>query len=169
MPDSHELLRLEDKSGEVVMYFAPNFEWTTQDANDLFDEGIPGAENQAFVLNIDKWTSEVVIQGAFNYSDNLPPPHRTALEAMFDTTDVITPQDQINRVRDFAVYGRASEPAFDLHVFGNEFTAESRAELDVENGVLPNVALGEIRTPDEAAEARARYMLRFVVGFVEGD
>ena len=167
--EPHERLRLEDKTGETVMYFAPNFEWAPQDANDLFDEGIPGAENQAFVLNIDKWTSEVVIQGAFNYSDNMPPAHRADLKDLFDTSDVITPQRQINRVRDFAVYGRASEPAFDLFVYDTEFTAESRADLDVENGVLPNVALAEIRTPDEAAEARARYMLRFVVGFVEGD
>lgn len=158
----HEELRLEDKDGFVIAYFAPSFEWEDVYQNDITSEGLPGPGQNTLLLDLSQWTGELTIQGAFESSQNLPQEHRLALDNMGFSLPV-SAQEQANYAIEQLVY--EPTPPYNLYVNENEYTANSPGEINVAGGTYPNVTVTEIRTPEEAGLTRMDYLFRFQVGF----
>ena len=156
--------RLEDKEGNVIALFPPAAEWEPTATNDITENALPGEETDALVLDLSQWLVEITVQGDFEDSRNLPPEHRQALSDMGFTLPV-SATDQIQFILEKVVFG--SSPPYNLYLGEWEFTAESRAEVDAEQGVFPNVSVTEVRTPEQAGLTRSEYLFRFTVGFVE--
>jgi len=155
----YDEIRLE-KGGVVVCYFAPNFQITPLDANDLTPFVLPrGAGTKA--KDLLKWKSEITIQGEFENSDGLPNDHGTALETLFGKSPV-SAQDQVNRIRNFA---RTQAGTYELYVGEIEYTASNPGDVDIEDGIYPKVFITEIRPPRMAGLSRVAYMVKFLEGF----
>jgi hypothetical protein len=163
---SHTEIRLEAKDGTVLGYLAPSFEWEESWTNDTIDNPLPGEDTQAQVLDLSQWIGEVTVQGQFEDSTNLPPNHRQALQNLGFSLPV-SAQEQVDRILEYIVFG--GESPINLYILDNEFTANNEAQVDPTNGVYPNVAVSEIRTPEEAGLLRKEFLFRFSVGFVSGD
>lgn len=159
---SHDSIRLEQPDGTVIAYLAPEFEITPQDRNDVFEAG-RGAAREPIVRDNGLWTSEIVAQGAFVHSDELPPTHRSALQTLFGQ-QTVTPLDQINRLRALTVY--AQPGAVHFYHRSNEYRASSASGIDVQNGVYPAVAIAELRNPEDGdiSGNRAEWLIRMSVG-----
>lgn len=156
---SHEEIRLQ-KGNDVVAYLAPNFEINPVMKNDLFaadrprGRGTVARDNQVYRFEIDA-------QGVFERSDNLPGEHRDALESIFDTSDVVTPRMQVNRVQHYIL--NEGGP-FEFYDGPDEYTAYSVEDADFENGVFPTVQVEEFRPTRQMGRPRFEYMLKLVVG-----
>ena len=161
--NAHEQLRLEDKDENVIAYFAPTFEWEPAFQNNSVAEAMPGAENPQNILDLDSWVAEIRIQGQFDDASNLPASHVNDLEAIFGTTEV-TPQMQFNRAIGELVFDPS--PPYNLYLPGAEYTANTPADLDIEESVFPNVAISEIRGPQNSGVWSQEFLYRFDVGFV---
>ena len=156
--------RLEDKDGNVIALFPPAAEWEPTATNDITENALPGEGTDALILDLSQWLFEITVQGDFEDSQNLPVEHRQALFDMgFDLP--VSATDQIQFILENVVYG--SSPPYNLYLGEWEFTAESRAEVDAEQGIFPNVSISEIRTPEQAGVTVSEYLFRFTVGFVE--
>ena len=159
---THENIRLETPGGEVVAYLAPNVESTPAVENDVSVNGVPGPD-PPFVVDLQRWTAEIQLQGFFEHSDALPRSHADALRNLFGTDDV-TAEEQLWRVWE---YGFRVGGPFELYWRGTEFTAVDEDDVDIENGVLPAVWIRQFRPPTEGGLGRASYLLQLAVG-VEG-
>lgn len=157
---NYDDIRLETKDGEVIAYFAPNFEVNPMDRNEIGHN--PRVNRVALVRNRNKWTSELTIQGNFEHSEEVPIEHKNALESLFGKSPV-TPQDQVNRLRAFTVYSD-SEESLNFYHMGNSYIVSRSSEVDVLSGLYPEVAVGEIRTPEEAGLGRKEYMINLLIG-----
>lgn len=159
---SYDAIRLETRSGDVVAYFAPTFEVTPQDQNEVF-ESPRGSDRPTIVRDNGLWTSELTVQGAFHHSDSVGEPLRSALQDLFGQ-QTVTPDDQINRLRSFTVY---DDPGA-LHFYHreNEYRATSQSTLDIENGVYPAVSVTELRMPEdgETSTLQTDFMVRMSIG-----
>lgn len=159
----HTNIRLEKKDGTVIAYFAPNFEVTPQDKNDVLHTSRPA--RLAIARDRGRWVSEIVVQGKFQHSSELPPQHQQDLEDLFGKSPV-TPQDQVNRLRAHTVYSDNPGSLNFFHI-DNEYTASSLQEADIQAGVYPEVAVMEIRNPEQAGTPQKSYMIRLAIG--QGD
>lgn len=160
--DSYDAIRLETPAGETIAYFAPTFEVTPQDRNDVF-EAPRGADRSAIVRDNGLWTSELVVQGTFHHSDSVGSAFRDALQDLFGQ-QTVTPDDQINRLRSFTVY--ADPGALHFYHRDNEYRATSEATLDVANGIYPAVSVSELRMPEngETSTLRTDFLVRMSIG-----
>jgi len=156
----HTSQRLETQGGKVVAYLAPTVEVSPQYQNDLQVQSRPDSEviiARDLALN----EYEIVFQGAFEHSDNLPEPHRNDLESMFGGLPV-TPRDQANRVIDFAFQQLGP---YELYDGDDEYTATTEGELDISSGVYPTVEIEQVRPSSNAGEPRRGFTIRLVAGF----
>lgn len=160
--DSYDAIRLETVEGEVVAYFAPVFEVTPTDTNEVF-ESPRGDDRTAIVRDNGLWTSELTIQGTFHHSDALSADFQDALQTLFGQ-QTVTPDDQINRLRSMTVY--AAPSPFHFYHRENEYTQTSAEGLDVEDGVYPAVGISELRVPEdgETSGNQADFLVRLSVG-----
>ena len=158
--------RLEKKDGTVICLFPPAAEWEPTATNDITENGLPGADQQALVLDLSQWLFEITVQGDFEDSTNLPPEHRQALSDMGFSLPV-TGTEQIQYAFEEAVFD--ADPPYNLYLGPWEFTAETQNEFNNSpSNVFPNVTITEIRTPEQAGLTRSEYLFRFSVGFVQG-
>ena len=146
------------------MYFAPNFETEPTFTNDVIAEALPGEGGRALVLDLSQWLGEMRVQGVFEDSTGLPPDHRQALLDLDSWTEPITAEQQVGKLLKDVVFDPVGPPYY-LYTDGWEFTAESAAEVDPTNGVLPAVAVTEIRAPEDSGNTRNDYLVRFQIGF----
>ena len=163
MTDSnYDTIRLETTDGTVVIYFAPTFEVVPQDRNELLETPRGGADISV-VRDNGLWQTELTVQGAFHHSGLVPPDFESALQSQFGQ-QVITPLDQINRLREYTVY---DEPAvFHFHHRENAYTKTSADDVDVADGDYPAVGVAELRAPEEGETSTERidFMVRLSVG-----
>ena len=158
----YDSIRLERADGVVIAYFAPSFEVVPQDSNQVFESPRSG-DRETIVRDNGLWTSELTVQGAFVHSEDMQPDFREAVQDLFGQ-QTVTPDDQVNRLREMTVYSDAET----LHLYhrDNEYTATSSGQLDPGNGVYPAVAPNELRTPEEGevSSSRIDFMVRLSVG-----
>jgi hypothetical protein len=157
----HTEVRLETLDGTPIAYLAPNAETTPVLDNELFSAS-PGRGDPAIVRDIQKLTFELTAQGQFMHSEELPDPHRTALEDLFESVPV-TAMDQINRVVHY-VHDPWEGGPFQFFWRGNEFTATSPGDVDYQDGVYPVVNVDQFRPPTRGGFARGEYTLKLAVG-----
>ena len=151
-------LRLE-KDGTVVAYFAPSFKVSPLLKNDLKKYPLPRARGQG-IRDMRIIVMEVVVQGTFEDSRNLPEDHKDALVALFGQA-IVTERDQVNRIQHYANLGGKMK----LYVGSDSYTAENLGEQDLEAGIYPTVFIAEVRPPHLSGLTRVEYMVRFDVGF----
>jgi len=156
----HTTQRLETQNGDVVAYLAPTLEVNPSFDNDLSEEPLPDREG-AIVRDLSLFSHEVVFQGTFEHSDNLPDAHAGDLDTLFGGLPV-TPEDQVNRIIAFA-YQQLGP--YNLYDGDNEYTATSVSGVDVANGVYPTVDISQIRPTSNAGEPRNGFTIRLSVGF----
>ncbi len=106
---------------------------------------------------------EVVVQGDFVHSNDLPAAHRAALQSLFSTSQV-TPDMQRRRVdaARLAVGGQ-----FDLYLGGDQYTATSESGVSYarDGNTYPQVTIDEFRWDWDGNPNRIMYTLKFIVGF----
>lgn len=158
----HTNQRLETQSGDVVAYLAPTLEVNPNYDNDLQEEPLPDTEGSV-VRDLSLFSHEIVFQGAFEHSDNLPDAHATDLDTLFGGLPV-TPRDQVNRIIAFA-YQQLGP--YELYDGSDEYSATSVSGLDVANGVYPTVDISQVRPTSNAGEPRRGFTIRLSVGFDE--
>lgn len=156
----YDAIRLETQDGDVVAYFAPAFQVTPMDKNDLMVNVLPRGRGTR-VRDINKWQNEITVQGQFEHSSNLPDDHQSALESVFGSLPV-TPRQQVNRIRYFA---RTTDEAMILYENEDEYSATNMDEVDLQDGVFPTVFIQEFRPPRHGGHQRMEYMVKLVVGF----
>jgi len=170
---SYDSLRLETKSpdSKTIALFAPSFSWEPSWTNDAATNPLPGGDNQAQIFDLSQWVGEIIIQGQFEDSQNLPPNHRNALDGIFPSGTPVSAQEQVDRAVEFLVFD--PNPPYNLYINNRKYTANSKGEMNsdggVSSGVYPNVSCSEIRTPEEAGLTRNEFLFRFNIGFVTGD
>jgi hypothetical protein len=158
----HTNQRLETQSGDVVAYLAPTAEVNPTYDNDLDINGLPDSQG-TLVRDLSLFSHEIVFQGVFEHSDNLPQAHQTDLDSLFGGLPV-TPTDQVNRIIDFA-YQQLGP--YNLYDEADEYTATSVSEVDAGNGVYPTVDISQIRPTRNAGAVRRGFTIRLAVGFDE--
>ncbi len=156
---NYDAIKLRMQDGTIVAYFAPNFKTVPVEKNDLIVNALPRFTGQK-IRDINKWSFEIRLQGAFDHSDNLPDDHSTALETVFGSLPV-TARDQINRIRYFA----RSEAPMELIDNTDEYTATNTSEVDFQAGTFPTVFLSDIRPKRTGGQSRMSYTFKFEVGF----
>jgi len=158
----HEDVRLETPGGDVVAYLAPNFEINPTLKNNLYSESV--TEGKTVARDNQIIQHEIVAQGVFEHSENLPPAHATDLESadMFDSSPV-TPRMQVNRVEHYMKY--VGGP-FHFYDGDDHYIAASESAVDVEASpaIKPNVQISEFRPPKQSGRPRFEYMLKLIVG-----
>lgn len=155
----HADVRLETPDGTPVAYFAPNFEVQPSFDNDLFTAERTQSD-PSIVRDNQRYSHELSVHGVFEDSDRLPPDHADAVEAMVGSAPA-TARDQVNRLVHYAT--EVGGP-FHLYEGGDEYTATSHTETDVENGVYPVVQIRSVEPPSQGGFSRHDYSVRFVVG-----
>ena len=155
----HTDVRLETPDGDVVAYFAPNFEVTPQFSNDLYTAE-RSEKAPAIARDNLRYTHELSVQGIFEHSDALPPAHAEDLEGLFETSPV-TARDQVNRL---VYYATQVGGPFHLYEGEDEYTATDAEEVDVEAGVYPTVQIAGVQPPSHGGLSRFEYAVDFVVG-----
>jgi len=156
---NYDAIRLV-KNSVVVAYLAPNFTVKPAMINDL-KTFLLARGRQSKSNDIGKWGHEIVAQGVFAHSDNLPADHKAALIALFGV-DPVTPKMQINRVKYYAL---TQGGAYDFYDDGDEYTATSLGAIDIADGVFPTVFLKEVRPSSTGGLTRMPYTIRLVVSF----
>lgn len=161
--DSYDAIRLTTPDGTVIAYFAPVFEVTPQDQNDIFEAPRGGGNGSAIVRDNGLWTSELTVQGTFHHSETLSGAFRTALQDLFGQ-QTVTPDDQVNRLRSHTVY--AAPQTLNLYHRETEYTATVEDDLDIENGIYPAVGVSELRVPEdgETSGNQIDFLVRLSVG-----
>ena len=165
----HEEIRLELPEGDpgenVIAYFAPNAETNRSFDNDLTVEGLPGEDSPPLVLDFAQWTAEITLQGEFETTQvgALPQAHVDDLESadMFDKSPV-SAHDQFNRLVGMTAFGQ--QGPYHLYHEGDEYTATTSAQVDVENGIYPAVSIQQIQPALASGETREGYTVRFSIG-----
>jgi hypothetical protein len=154
----HTNIRLETTGGTVVAYLAPNFKIEPVAKNDLFSQarprGKPSISRDQQVI-----THQVVAQGVFEHSENLPPAHASDLETLFGHAPV-TAREQVNRLFDYMI--QEGGP-FHLYDVADEYRY-SEGSIDYEAGKFPPVNIDEFRPPSEGGFERFNYMIKMIVG-----
>lgn len=153
--------RLDDGTRDVVAYFAPNFEVNPVLKNDLFaadrprGRGTVARDNQVYRF-------EIVIQGSFEDTRNLPDAHADAVAALDSNwSRPVTARQQVNRIKDYLInYGGP----FELYEGNDEYTAYDQANADYANGLFPTVQVDEFRPTREMGSPRFEYMVKMIVG-----
>ncbi|MCU4743453.1 hypothetical protein [Natronoglomus mannanivorans] len=162
----YDAIRLETPTGTVVAYLAPSFEVVPQDQNDVFEGSRP--DDSAIVTNNGLWTSELTVQGAFVHSDEARGPFQQALQDLHGQ-QIVTPDDQINRLREHTVYAPGQSY---LHFYhrDNEYVAASDSSVDVGDGIYPVVTPVELRMPEngETSTLRTDFLIRLAIGTPRG-
>jgi hypothetical protein len=163
---SYNNIRLETPGGDTVCYFAPAFELTPQSKNDAHTN--PRPTGPAIARNMGLWTTELVAQGEFVHSEDVPPDFRDALQSLHNQSTV-TPTDQVLRLDDYTTHA-SSHGAYYLYYNDRTYRAETESELDVANGEYPAVVPLETRVPEqgEVSGNRIDYLVRFAVGLRGG-
>jgi hypothetical protein len=155
----HTNFRLETPGGDVVAYFAPNFEVQPAFKNDLFEA--ERTQNEPTVVRDNQlFSHKLSVQGVFEDTDNLPPDHASDVEAMIGSSPA-TARDQVNRLVHYAT--QVGGP-FHLYEGGDEYTATSAEAMDVESGVYPVVQIESVKPPSQGGLSRFEYAVEFVVG-----
>lgn len=159
---SYETIRLETIGETVIVYFAPTFEVVPQDQNDIFQTP-RSADRSTVVRDNGLWTSELTVQGAFVHSDEMDSDFREATQDLFGQ-QTVTPQDQINRLREFTVYSEPS--ALRFYHRDNEYRATTESDVDIADGVYPAVSVTELRMPEEGetSAVRTEFLVRLSIG-----
>lgn len=156
----YEAIKLTKQDGTVVAYFAPAFKVTPVMKNELIKKVMPKNKGTK-IRDINKWQWEVTVQGQFEHSDNLPQDHQNALESLFGSLPVSARQ-QVNRIRHLI---QTTDEAMFLYENADEYTATSKSEIDIENGIFPTVVVEEFRPPRTGGHSRFQYTVKLVVGF----
>jgi hypothetical protein len=156
---AHTEQRLETPDGTVVAYLAPTMEVSPTFDNSLNSNPIPDSQ-KTIVRDLRLFEHEIVFQGTFSHSDDLPPAHQNDLQTLFGSLPV-TARDQVNRIIRFA-YEQGGP--FYLYDGSDEYTAESASNIDVANGVFPTVQVGQIRASREETFIREGFTLQFSIG-----
>jgi len=99
--EPHWEIRLEDHEGNVIMFFAPNFEVTPNMQNDLSVVHRPYGHGTN-IRDMQKWAWELQIQGQFLDYQELPNHHGDDLETMMGVTEP-TAREQVNYLRGTAL------------------------------------------------------------------
>lgn len=154
----HTDVRLETPDGDVVAYFAPNFEVQPKLGNDLYAAERAGA-TPAVVRDNQQYSHELSIQGVFEDAANLPSAHASDVESLVGTP--ATARDQVNHLVHYAT--QVGGP-FHLYEGDDEYTATDASAVDVQNGVFPAVQIASIKPPSQAGLPRFEYAVDFVVG-----
>ncbi|MDI6877566.1 MAG: hypothetical protein QMC96_12445 [Methanomicrobiales archaeon] len=154
------------KLGVVVAYFCPVQEITPVLKNNLFAQD--RSNDKGTVLKDKRmWHHEIVVQGEFLHTDELPDDHAEGLRSLFGVPDV-TPAMQLRRVVAFALGVGGS---FDLYVNDDAYTGKITGQQHYTHGgnVYPQVAIDEIRPIITGAHARAiPYTVKFIAGIPTG-
>lgn len=157
----YDNIRLETTGGTVVAYLAPNFEIKPTLKNDLFSES--ATEGKQVVRDNQIIQSEIVAQGEFEHSDNLPADHRNALSNVFGSLPV-TPRQQVNRVKHYALFEGGP---FHFYDNGDQYTATDMTNVNLQSSpaTYPAVQIDEFRPPAETTPQNSmQYMLKMKVG-----
>lgn len=172
MQSDHTEIRLE-KNGEVVAYFAPNFEVQPTADNDLEPGGgmaMPHGRPPR-VRDFRKIMEEVTVQGQFHDTHDpetgtpaLPADHISDLQTAFGK-EVVTARDQVRRIRHFM--HEVGGP-FELYEGDDEYTAGHAGAVDWENGTFPVVQISQFRPPQMGGHSRFEYTVQMVVGVPRG-
>lgn len=154
----HTYIRLLHGS-TVVAYFAPNFNVSPMGKNELFvraraNGDVPIVRNRILAR------VELVLQGAFLDSTQVPAAHKAALEALFGTSPV-TADMQILRVWKYFL---TEKGPFRLYWGDLQFTAETDGAVNIANGVFPVVSIDEFRPVETGGRTRREYVMKLVVG-----
>lgn len=181
MPEDHTWLRLVKKgahtdpntgvvytSGQsaVVAYLAPNFTVIPQAKGQLFvdgrtQRGIPVVRDEE--RNI---VMEVVVQGAFLATPDLPNAHAVALRTLFNkgAGALVTAEEQALRVWAYVI---DIGGYFELYWGDVAFTATTFGQANIAAGIFPNVCIAEYRPPHQAGRSRHEYVLKLIPGVYE--
>ena len=162
MAEPHEQIRLETLSGETIAYFAPNAETTRSFDNDLTANALPDQESSPLVLDFGQWTAEITLQGFFETTEGLPPAHASDVEALVGESPA-TAKDQLNYFVANTVFGGDGGP-YALYDEGDEYTATTDAEVDVEENIYPAVSIEQIQPSLNSGETRESYTVKFRPG-----
>ena len=165
MTDPHEQVRLELPDGTVIAYFAPGFETNIEFVNDLITESAPDSP-ETFIFDLDRYTHEITLQGAFLHSDALPSAHRDDLQTVFNQTD-ITARDQMRRIIAYALF---TGGPFNLYDTGDEYIEDDPSEwsqADAEDGTYPRVSLSRVR-PNRRYEENGFIVEEYTIQFISG-
>ena len=162
MAEPHEQIRLETLSGETIAYFAPNAETTRSFDNDLTANALPDQESSPLVLDFGQWTAEITLQGFFETTEGLPPAHASDVEALVGESPA-TAKDQLNYFVASTVFGGDGGP-YALYDEGDEYTATTNAEVDVEENIYPAVSIEQIQPSLNSGESRQSYTVKFRPG-----
>ena len=151
----------EDGSRDVVAYFAPNFEINPVMKNNLFSADRPRGRGTV-VRDNQLYRFEIILQGTFEDSRNLPTVHEYELLALDDDWDeYVTPRMQVNRIKEFLM--NEGGP-FELYEGEDEYTAYEMEDADYANGRFPTVQVDEFRPTRDMGSPRWEYMVKFIVG-----
>ncbi|AXR81489.1 hypothetical protein [Natrarchaeobaculum sulfurireducens] len=166
---SYDTIRLEKAySGgdrDVVAYFAPNFEINPVLKNDLYAADRPQGRG-TIARDQQRYRMEVTVQGVFERSDNLPRAHANALQDLFDTSGLVTPRMQVNRIKHYLL---SVGGPFELYDGSDEYTAYDQDDAEYNDGVFPTVQVDEFRPTRDMGSPRFEYMVKFVVGEDPGE
>ncbi|NEU57107.1 hypothetical protein [Halorussus sp. MSC15.2] len=149
----------ENADDDVVAYFAPNFEVQPSFDNDLFTAE-RATSRPTVARDNQQYSHELSVEGVFEDSDRLPDAHRADVEAMVGSSPA-TARQQVNRLVHYAT--QVGGP-FYLYEGTDEYTAESTAAMDVQNGVYPAVQIASVEPPSQGGLSRFEYSVQFVVG-----
>lgn len=155
---NHTDIRLETTGGTVVAYLAPNFKIEPVAKNNLFSQARPRGK-PAITRDNKMVQHQIVAQGVFEHSENLPAAHKNDLETLFGTAPV-TARDQVNRVFDYMI--QEGGP-FHLYDVTDEYKYGT-GNVDYSSGKYPPVQIEEFRPPSEGGFERFNYMIKFEVG-----
>ena len=168
MAEPHERIRLETldtPEGEgVLAYFAPNAETTRSFDNDLFAAALPDNDTSPLVLDHGQWTAEITLQGFFETTDTggLPQAHVDDVEALVGESPA-SAKDQLNYFVANTVFSGGGGP-YALYDEGDEYTATTNAEVDVEENIYPAVSIEQIQPSLNSGESRQSYTVKFRPG-----
>lgn len=156
---THDDIRLETTGGTVIAYFAPNFKVEPVAKNNLFNQARPGGD-PSITRDQRVIAHQVVVQGVFEHSENLPSAHKTALESLFGHSPV-TPREQVNRVFDYMI---AQGGPFHFYDHTDNYDNSSSGNVDYSSGEFPAVQIDEFRPPSEGGTERFNYMVKMIAG-----
>jgi len=156
----HTDQRLTTTDGTIIAYLAPTVETNPTIDNDLTGNPIPDSK-KTVQRDLRVFSHEIIFQGTFEHSDNLPSAHANDLDTLFGGLPV-TARDQVNRI---IRYQYEEGGPFHLYDGPDQYTADSESEIDVASGVFPTVQISQIRPQRQDGNfIREGFMLRFAVG-----
>lgn len=155
---SYDTIRLQ-KGDDIIAYLAPSFEINPVMKNDLFAADRPQGRG-TIVRDNQTFRFEIVAQGVFENSRNLPQEHDEALQDLFDK-GVVSPRDQVNRVKEYLL--NEGGP-YEFYEGADEYTAYDMDDADYADGIFPTVQVDEFRPTREMGSPRFEYMISMIVG-----